>query len=213
MTQTLRRTLLSASLVLLAAPPALPQKRPAPVDQVALGRQFYAQEGKCRGLLREKRWGEAEAACRESVRLAERFADHRELEKMGAHASVGHALMGLGRYREAAESYARAVEVSRPRLGDANAEVGDMHFNIAVAHHMLRDLGAARGWYGKAGQTYRAAAAGIGGEEAAAPEVAEMKRGYLRALKRVLEFHLRAAGEAGDEAEAQGIRKQLAELP
>lgn len=213
MRPTLSLALLLLALAPAAGPQALAQKRAAPADQVELGRRFFAQDAKCRGLLREKRWAEAEAACRESVRLAEGFADQRELEKMGAFAAVGHSLMGQGRYREAAESYTRAVEASRPRLDDTHAEVGDMYFNVALARHMLRDLGAAREWYRRAEKTYRSAVYGITDEEAGVPEIAGMKQGYLKTLKLIFEYHLRAAEEAGDRAEADEIKKQLAELP
>ena len=214
MRKALTLTALTASLLLPAAAPALAQGRKPPVDQVKLGQQFFAQEEKCRGLLREKRWKEAEPACRAAVQLSEGFADQRELEKMSAHAAVGHALMGQERFKEAAESYVRAVEASRPRLHDKNAEVGDMYFNVAVAYHMLRDFGAARGWYRKAETTYRAAISGISEEEAAGSEpIAEMKSGYRKALKRFLEYHLRAAEEAGDEADIKEVTRQLAELP
>jgi len=209
---TLRIAPLLAALTLLSGAPASAQKRPAPVDQIQLARQFFAQEGKCRGLLRDGRWKEAEASCRESVRLAELFADHRELEKKAAYASVGHALMGQGSYREAIKLYSRAVEVARPRLDDGDAELGDMFFNIALAHHALRDLDAAREWYRKAEGTYRAAHSGVN-EAELTEEGAEMKRGYLKALKRVFEHHLRAAEEAGADAEVKDIRKQMAELP
>jgi tetratricopeptide (TPR) repeat protein len=211
--QLLRRTLFAAALPLSAAAAvAPPQARPAPEDQLKLGRRFFAQEGKCRGLLRGRQWKEAEAACRESARLADRFADHRELEKMRAYASVGHALMGQERFREAIGYYARAVEVSRPRLDDASAELGDMYLNIAVAHHSLRDPGAAREWYRKAGKTFRAAYSGID-EGEMTEEVAGMRRGYVKALRQVYELHLRAAEEAGAASEVEEIKRQLAKLP
>jgi tetratricopeptide (TPR) repeat protein len=199
------------AFLLLGAGTSFSQGRPAPEDQIKLGQQFFAQEAKCRGLLRDRSWKEAEAACEESVRLADRFADHRELEKMGAYASVGHALMGQQRYRDAIRFYSRAIEVSRPRLDDTNAETGDMFVNMAVAHHLLRELDAAREWYRKAEKTYRTAHAGIR-EEEVTEQGAEMKRGYLKALRRVFELHLRAAQDAGAAAEVKEIEKQLADL-
>jgi hypothetical protein len=40
----------------------------------------------------------------------------------------------------------------------------------------------------------------------------EMKRGYLRALKKIFEHHLIAAEQAGATAEAEEIQKQLKSL-
>lgn len=209
--QVFKLTIFAVAVSLYAPAPARAQVPPAPEDQQKLAQRFFAQEAECRGLLREGKWKEAEAACRASVRLADRFADYRELEKMGAYTSVGHALMGQERYREALDFYARAVEVSRPRLGETDAESGDMYLNIALAHHSLSELDAAREWYRKAAKTYRAAHSGVN-EAEMAEEGAEMKRRYVKSLRQVFVYHLRAAEEAGAEAEVKELKRQLAEL-
>lgn len=212
MLQVLRLVSISVVLLAFAEEPALSQNQRAPEDQIKFGQKFFSQDEKCRGLLREERWEEAEAACKESVRLADRFADYRELEKMGAYAGLGHALAGQRRFREAIKYYSRAVEVTRPRLDDTNAEVADMYVNIAMAYHALRELKDAREWYAKAASSYQAAHARIkkGG---VSDEGAEMQRGYIRALQRVYEYHILAAEQAGDTTEAEEIKKRLALLP
>ncbi len=101
--------------------------------------------------------------------------------------------------------------MSRPRLGEDAPESGDMYLNIALAHHSLGELDAAREWYRKAAKTYRAAHAGTN-EAELAEEGAEMKRRYQKSLRQVLVYHLRAAEEAGAEAEAKEIKRQLAEI-
>lgn len=212
MPKALILTALCAALLPPSAPRASVRQRKPPEDQIKLGRMFFAQDEKCRGLLREERWKDAEAACRESVRLADRFADHRELEKLTAYAGLANAMAGQRRYAEAVGLYKRAIEVSRPRLGDTDAEVGGLYLNIALAHHNMRDPNAAREWYRKAEKTYRAAYSGIDEAEVTA-EMSKMKGLYLQVLRRVFEFHLRAAEEAGDEADAAEVKKKLAELP
>lgn len=188
------------------------EKQREPVDQIELARQYSEVDKKCRGLLKQEKWKEAEVACLAETRLADRFADQRELEKMGAYENVGAALTGQKRYAEAITYYTRALEISRPRLTDANAEVGQLYGRIALAYHMMRDLDKAREFYLKATNTYQTAYAGIN-EEGVVEEGLEMKRGYLKTLKSILEFHLIAAEQAGATAEADAIKQQIAALP
>ncbi|MCA1564500.1 MAG: tetratricopeptide repeat protein [Acidobacteria bacterium] len=183
-----------------------------PEDQIKLARQYFEADTKCRGLLKQEKWKEAEAACLAETRLAERFADQRELEKMGAYENVGVSLAGQKRYAEAITYYTRALEISRPRLTDANAEVGQLYGRIALSYHAMRDLDKAREFYRKAAQTYQIAYAGIN-EEEVVEEGLKIKRGYLKILKSILEFHLIAAEQAGAAAEVEEIKQQLAALP
>jgi tetratricopeptide (TPR) repeat protein len=186
--------------------------RRAPVDQVKLVDEYFAADAKCRGLLKAEKWKEAEVACLAETRIVDRFTDHRELEKLSAYEQVGASLAGQKRYAEAITYYLRALELSRPRLNDANADVGQLYGRIALAYHMMRDLGEAREFYRKATRTYQTAYANIN-EDEVVEEGLEMKRGYLKILKSMLEFHLIAAEQAGAPAEVEEIKKQLASLP
>jgi tetratricopeptide (TPR) repeat protein len=210
---TLRKRWLIIALPVLILSPArtaLAQRRRAPEDQIKLGQQFYAADEECRSLLRLQRWKEAETACTAAVRLADRFADYRELEKMGAYENVGDALMGQGRYRESITYYTRAVEMGRPRVNDKNAEAGQVYASIGAAYHRLRELDKAREYYRKAENTYRTAYSNIDPE---AEYGVEMRQSYLRRLKVILENHQLAAEQAGAAAEAEEIKKQIAGLP
>lgn len=197
-------------LILSSSGTAYPQRRRAPEDQIKLAQLFYAADDKCQGLLRDQRWKEAETACTAAVRLADRFADYRELEKMGAYESVGDALMGQGRYREAIAYFSRAVEVGRPRVNDKNAETGQVYASIGAAYHRLRELDKAREFYRKAESTYRTAYSNINPD---AEYGVEMRQSYVRRLKVILENHQLAAKQAGAAAEAEEIKKQIASLP
>jgi tetratricopeptide (TPR) repeat protein len=197
-------------LILSSLGTAFPQRRRAPEDQIKLGEQFYAADEECQSLLKQQRWKEAETACTTAVRLADRFADYRELEKMGAYENVGDALMGEGRYKEAITYYTRAVEMGRPRVTDKNAETGQVYASIGAAYHRLRDLDKAREFYRKAESTYRVAYSNINPE---AEYGVEMRQSYVRRLKVILENHQFAAEQAGAAAEAEEIKKQIAGLP
>ncbi len=193
--------------ILFGVTPLLAQRRRAPEDQLKLNDLYFAQEKKCRGLLHEERWKEAEAACAETVRLADRFADQRELEKLSAYAELGHALDGQKRFREAIKNYMRAVEVARPRLDETNVEIADVYRDIAMSYHALGDLKEARDWYTKTEASYLASYKRIAGGDVS-PEGEEMLRGYMKALKRVYELHSIVAEQAGALDEAEELKKK-----
>ncbi|MBA3247134.1 MAG: tetratricopeptide repeat protein, partial [Pyrinomonadaceae bacterium] len=189
--------IISIIFLLCSAGAAYPQHQ-APEDQIKLGQKFFEAEEKCRGLLRNKQWKEAEVTCKAAVQLADRFADYRELEKMGAYENVGNSLAGQRRYEEAINYFSRAIEVGKPRVDDTNAEVGCLYGSIAIAYHALRNLDKAREFYRKAVKTYQAAYSIIDPE---AEHGVEMRQGYLKMLKSILEYHLLAAEQAGALAE------------
>ncbi|MCA1815717.1 MAG: tetratricopeptide repeat protein [Acidobacteria bacterium] len=154
---------------------------------------------------------EAEAPCTAAARLAARLGAGRELEKMGAYEQVGVVMMGEGRYREALGYYARALETVRGRLTDRNAEVGQLYGEIAMAHHSLRELDKALEFYRRAEKTYQVAYAAIDPEKVT-EEGVEIKRSYLRTLRRIFQAHILAADQAGATSEAKEIRRQLDSL-
>lgn len=156
---------------------------------------------------------EAEAACKASLRLAERFTGSgRELEKMGAYESVAHSLHGQKRYQEALDYYERALKAAAGRLDDTNAEVGQIYWHVGMAHHGLRDLAKARAFYSKAEKTYQVAYSKIDPDEVV-EEGLEIKRSYLRALRQIIELHASAAEQANAAADAEELRKKLKNFP
>jgi len=201
---------ISIIFLLFSGEAAYPQRRRVPEDQIKLAQQFYVAEGKCSGLLRNEKWREAEVACKTATRFADRFADYRELEKLGAYGSVGLSLMGQKRYEEAIKYYARAIDMGRPRLDDTNAEVGQLYGHIATAYHRMHNLDKAREFYRKAARTFLAAYSTINPE---AEHGVEMRQRYIKILKAILENHLLAAEQAGAAAEIEDIKKQMETMP
>ena len=201
--------IISIISMLATASMVFSQRPQVPEDQIELGQKYFEAEKKCRSLLQNKQWKGAEAACKAAVQSADRFADYRELEKMGAYENVGHSLVGQGRYEEAVRFYSRAVEVGSPRVNDTNAEVGRLYRSIAMAYHSMRNLDKAREFYRKAAKTYRVAYSNIDPE---ADYGVEMRQGYLKNLKSILEYHLLAAEQAGASVEVEEIKKQIAGL-
>lgn len=174
--------------------------------------KFFEKDRVCRSLVKEQKWKEAGEACLETVRVGDQLGDNRSLEKMGAYEMLGYALQGQKRYPEALEAFNRALAAVAADLNQTDAELGRLYGDLAITHHLLRDLSNARDWYKKAEKVYQLAHASIG-DGSSDEWVVETKQQYMKSLKTLLEFHLRAAEDAGAAAEVEEIKKLQKTLP
>lgn len=209
---TKRITLLSLGVSLFGAAHSYAQKRSAPDNPSDVNRRFFAEEDRCRALVKEQKWQEAETVCKAAVSLADRLPRESMLEKMGAYEMFGHVRMGQNRYREALDYYTRALDFVRPVIKETDAELARLYGNIAIVHHSLRDLDKAREMYRKSERSFQLAYESIG-EGDAGDESDFLQQQYLKSLKKILGFHLIAAEQAGVASEVEEVRKLLAGLP
>jgi len=180
--------------------------------QKQISEKFFAEEKKCRELIRQQKWQQAGSICEANARLSEQFSSDRELEKMGAYQKLGYALMGQKRYQEALTSYLRAADVVRLKLTDKDSEMARLYGDIAIAHHAMGDLAKAREMYRKAETAYQNAYANIG-EDGLDEFVTNLRQSYMNSLKKLIEYHLIAAEQAGATNEIEEIKKLLKSLP
>jgi TonB family protein len=180
--------------------------------QEALARQYFKEDDKCRDLVRGQKWKEAEESCKVIVRIADQLSDDRSLERMGAYELFGHVLRGQKLYQEALEYYNRALGAVRSRLTEKDAELGRLYGDMAITHHLLRDVDKARELYKKAEKVYQLAHASIGDGDSD-KWVDRTKREYTKSLKKLLEYHLIAAEDAGVASEVEEIQKLMKSLP
>lgn len=185
---------------------AIPDGTPVPSrqeyeEQDELAGRYFVGADRCRDLVKRQRWKEAEEVCMTVVRVADQLSKERALEKMGAYEMFGYVLMGQNRPREALAYYSRARDAVRTKLDDSDAEMGRLYADIGIAHHALRELDKAREMYRRSAETYRCAIVEIDNEEFA--------KGYRASLKKILEYHLIAAEQAGETAEVEEIKRAL----
>jgi TonB family protein len=180
--------------------------------QEELARQYFKEDDRCRDLLRGQKLKEAEESCKVIARIADQLSDDRALERMGAYQLFGHVLRGQKRYQEALEYYNRALDAVRSRLTQKNAELGQLYGDMAITHHLLRDLDKARELYRKAEEIYKIAHASIGNGDYD-EEIDAIKQSYMKSLKKLLEYHLIAAEDAGVASEVEEIKKLVKSLP
>jgi TonB family protein len=84
--------------------------------ELETARQFFDEEEKCRDLLKEQKYSEAEVSCKATVKIADRLPAHRGLEKSGAYAFVGQAMLGLRRFQDALEYFTQSYEIGKTVL-------------------------------------------------------------------------------------------------
>lgn len=181
-------------------------------QQTQLANQYFEERDRCSNLTKTKKWKEAEQSCRHVVTIADQLSEDRSLEKMGANELLGHVLVGQSRYNEAIEYYNRALKVVGSTLTEENAELGQLYGHLAIAHHLLRDLDKARELYKKAEKIYQLAYSSIGDGDSD-EWVDNMRLDYMKALRTLLGYHLKAAEHAGATSEVEEIKKLMKSLP
>ena len=174
--------------------------------------EFFPREERCRSLVRTGNFKDAEVICKEALQHAEMFAGGRELEKMGAYELVGHVMIGQKRYRDALDYFKRAQDAVGSRLSEKNAEMGDLYGSMAIAHHLLRELDKARELYSRGERVLQAAYDDMKADDKD-EELEQLRRGYIKRLRRLLEYHLLAAEDAGASSEVEAIKKLMKNLP
>lgn len=179
--------------------------------QEQLAEQYFREDKRCRDVAKGQDWKEAEKVCGAVVRIADQLSDERSMEKMRANEFLGHVFLRQTRYPDAIESYNRALRVGTT-LTEKDAELGRLYGDLAIAHHLLRDLDKAREFYRRAEKIYQNAYASIGDGDSD-EWVETTKDGYMKSLKTLLGYHLTAAQDSGASSEVEEIRKLMKTLP
>jgi len=177
-----------------------------------ISQEFFPKEERCRDLIRQKQWSNAEADCREALDLANQFPYQRELEKSGSYQSLGMVLVGEKRYADAISLYRQSLNILRSRLTEHDAELGEVYAHIAIAYHLLGDFNNAFDAYRRAEKIYQAAYNNFG-EEDPDEETQRTRQNYLKTWKNILNLHLKAAEDAGNATELDEVRKAIHNLP
>jgi len=171
---------------------------------------YYAEDEKCRVLLRMKSYADAEISCKRAVAFAEKLPQRRYLDKATAYERLGIAFLGQQKADGAILYFNKALEArgSKPdaaaNASDAgDSEIGDLYFLIGQANHLSGKIDQARESYTKAENIYRAAFK----HYADTPEVAG---DIPPVIKNILETHLVLVENAGLKEEAEKIKQRLA---
>ena len=172
-------------------------------NDLVTAKKYYAEHDKCRKLISEKKYDEAETSCRLVVSIAENLPRTRYMEKHSAYETLGVAFLRQHKSGEAIKYFDKSLEVGKTHLDDTDSETGEVYFLIGQANHLLEKVGIAKDFYTKAENAYRAAFKKIDAEE--------LREYYPKPIINILETHLILLENAGLKDEAAKIEKRLAE--
>lgn len=166
--------------------------------------KYYAQSDKCRALMKERKWKEAEQVCKLAVLIAEKLPENRAMEKHSAYIAVSYTLLYLKQHQASIEYSNKALNVTKDQIDESDSETGEIYFLLGAANHNLWNLDKASEYFTKAEETYRRAFDAIDDDEIRQP--------YPQMIKNILQSHLVTAEEAGDKNKIEAIKKRLSEL-
>lgn len=172
-------------------------------DEMATAKKYYAENDKCRQLYRDKKYSEAETSCKLAVSIAEQLPKTRYMEKHSAYRMLGATLLWERKFEESIVYFNKALEIGKPNVDDNNAETGEVYYFIGQANYLLGRVDAAREFYVKAENSYRAAFKEMGDSE--------IREFYPKPIISILQAHLILLEDAGMKEESAKVEKRLAE--
>lgn len=160
---------------------------------------YFKEQDKCRGLLKDSKFKEAEVSCKRAAELAEQ-APRERVAPYYAYQQAGHALFYQRKFPEALSWYRRELEVAENMLKDYNAELGYAYRDVAFATHGSGDLDHAKAYYERALQVLERARQHIDSEF--------LKNEYSRVIKGTLRPYAMLLRDIGHIEEAETIQRR-----
>lgn len=170
-------------------------------DEQASRQAFFPVDDKCRQLVNEHIYSEAEKTCSQAIDLSNKLPSDAVLERSEVQSLLGHALLLQGKTEEALPHYQEALSLDQTILKPNDADLASKYANLGRAYFRLGDFEKGDQFFSKAVETF----------EAAILSLPQMKDNYSRRLKNTLleyaEFK-RAAGQndAADALESKAKR-------
>jgi TonB family protein len=170
-------------------------------DEQASRQAFFPVDDKCRQLVNEHIYSEAEKTCSQAIDLSNKLPPDAVLERSEVQSLLGHALLQQGKTEEALTHYQEALSLDQTILKPNDADLASNYANLGRAYFGLGDFDKGDQFFSKAVETFQAAILGF----------PEMKDSYTPRLKdTLLEYATfeRAAGQndAADALEAKANR-------
>jgi tetratricopeptide (TPR) repeat protein len=169
-----------------------------------IARQYFAQSDRCRALMKERKWSEANTVCKTAVSIAEQLPATRAMEKYSAHKAMSYTAFYQKQNQAAIEYSNKALAAAKDEIDDTDSETGEIYFLLGAANHNLSNLERASEFFAKAEETYRKAFVKIDDDEIRQP--------YPQMIQNILLAHLVTAEELEDKNKIEAIKKRLAEL-
>lgn len=161
---------------------------------------YFKQEKKCRDLLHEQQYLDAEQTCRPLIELAAKLPSERRLERLSAYQYAGHADFGQRKFSEALGFYKQELEIAEAALKPTDAELAYAYRDVAHGLHGTADLQQARPYYEHAISTLEQARDHV--------DSAFLKNEYSRTMKTVLHEYAALLRQTGDSSGADAAEQR-----
>jgi tetratricopeptide (TPR) repeat protein len=155
----------------------------------------------CERLVNANEGPRAERVCAKTVEATDQLPDA-ILERSGARAWLGHALLLQRRPREALAQYEQELALGRRALSSSDAELASAYRHIGVARFALGDLKVADENLAKA----------VTIMEAAITNLPSQRSGYQERLGAILREQALVQRALGDTASASALERKAAAL-
>jgi tetratricopeptide (TPR) repeat protein len=175
-------------------------------EEGRINRAFFSEHDRCQAFLRKGEWLNAESSCRLAISFADKLPAGQLLERSGARASLGVALLGQKRPNEAIPLLNKAIQIRELYSKEPDADTADIYFFLGHAHRLSNDIQSARTNYERAERLYRAAFISIGDDGD------EIRFSYPRRLRNTLLAHYDLLTSTGLVDEAEVVRVRLVEV-
>jgi TonB family protein len=171
-------------------------------DEQASRQTFFPVDDKCRQLVKEQNYSEAEKTCSDAVALSNKLPADAVLERSGAQSLLGHALLLQGKTDEALPHYQEALKLDLTYLKLDDADLASDYANLGRAYFRLGDFEKGDQLFSKAVDTF----------EAAILNLPRMKDNYTRRLKNTLLEYAQFTRAAGQNDEADALEQKANSL-
>jgi TonB family protein len=161
---------------------------------------YFKQEKKCRDLLHEQQYPDAEQTCRPLIELAAKLPSERRLERLSAYQYAGHADFGQRKFSEALGFFNQELEIAEVVLKPSDAELAYAYRDVAHGLHGTGDLQQARPYCEHAISTLEQARGHI--------DSAFLKNEYSRTMNNVLQEYAALLRQSGDSSGADAAEQR-----
>jgi TonB family protein len=168
-----------------------------------LSRQvFFPVDDKCRELIKQQNYPDAEKTCSDAVDLSNKLPFDAVLERSGAQSLLGHALLLQGKADEALPHYQQALKLNLTYLKLDDPDLASNYADLGRAYFRLGDFAKGDQFFSKAVETF----------EAASLNLPRMKDNCTQRLKNTLLEYAQFQRAAGLDDEADALEQKANSL-
>jgi TonB family protein len=173
-----------------------------PKDEQTARQAFFPAEDKCRQLINEQNYADAEKICSDAAALSNKLPVDAVLEQSGAQSLLGHALLLQGKTEEALPHYREALKLEQNFLKPDDADLATDYVNLGRAYFRLGDFDKGDQLFSKGVATF----------EAAILNLPQEKENYTQRLKNTLLEYAQFKRAAGQTEAADALENKANQL-